>query len=493
MKKDNYNEIFSKQKDLQDKLDFNEIKDSIEIETKPRINLLKFFVPISLFVLLITMFTITVITFNNKNNQLVDVEYQEAIAFFESNQLDYNTLTRDEVVDVYKDVYTNSFELKITSFVIKKAIEENAIKISDEIDELDSDTTRDYWEYFLELHKKKKENTGIYYDFLNTYEKTSGGGIVSSGVIFTKYNNAEVVWSIKFDYLARSCIEVSDHVLVYGSSIGYPSHTGFISKVTSDGDILWTSSIGDVNGVSLIKEIDNKYLGLSTFNGSTLKMYYISYDGEISLFNTIEFAPRKITKIAKVEDNFMLSFSDYSFDMNGKTTYEELLIKIDNLGNIIKDYTYSDDVYEYKLISSCEYKGEMYFAGYRYKKYESMFRRGEINEVLENIFNKQKNGEEVTEEYVLSLLKNNYEAILFKYDKDLDGLKIIETVEEALSQDILVEDGKLVWELASFVWAYFSPATSSFTIGGICDIYNYVLDNGEYYIVKTDETVLYRR
>ena len=70
-----------------------------------------------------------------------------------------------------------------------KAIEENAIKISDEIDELDSDTTRDYWEYFLELHKKKKENTGIYYDFLNTYEKTSGGGIVSSGVIFTKYNN----------------------------------------------------------------------------------------------------------------------------------------------------------------------------------------------------------------------------------------------------------------------------------------------------------------
>lgn len=293
MKKKNYDEIFSKQRDLQDGLDFNDIKENVEVEEKTKVNFIKYLVPIFAFVVLISILTVGLIYLNNKQD-FINTEYKEAISFFEDNQLDYSELTRSEVIDVHKDVVTNSFKLKVTSYVIKKAVEKT-IKISDEIDDPDSDTTRDYWEYFIELHKKKKEKSGDYYDFLSIHENTEKGTMIFTGVVFTKYNNDETIWSIKFDYRALSYVEVDGYILVYGSSLEFPNDTGFISKVTSNGEVLWTSSIDEAKGISLIKEIDNKYLGLSTFNGSILKMFYITYDGEINLFNTVDFTPRRIT------------------------------------------------------------------------------------------------------------------------------------------------------------------------------------------------------
>jgi hypothetical protein len=60
---------------------------------------------------------------------------------------------------------------------------------------------------------------------------------------------------------------------------------------------------------------------------------------------------------------------------------------------------------------------------------------------------------------------------------------------------IVTEDGRLIWETESIISTFFSIATSSFTIGGNCQIYQYAFDGSGTLIArgKTDEIVNYRR
>lgn len=56
-------------------------------------------------------------------------------------------------------------------------------------------------------------------------------------------------------------------------------------------------------------------------------------------------------------------------------------------------------------------------------------------------------------------------------------------------------DGLLEWDVESFVSTFFSPATSSFTIGGTCSVFRYTFDEAGNLAdrAETDETVQYRK
>ena len=55
--------------------------------------------------------------------------------------------------------------------------------------------------------------------------------------------------------------------------------------------------------------------------------------------------------------------------------------------------------------------------------------------------------------------------------------------------------GRLEWDVESVTSTFFSPATSSFTVGGICKVFRYTFDAEGTLIGQTDtgETVPYRR
>lgn len=490
MKKDNFNVFISQNQKLNDELKYDDIKDNIAIVNHNKFNYLKLIIPIAIVILCLSLIGGGIFQLKKRN---YEKEYQEAIEFFNENELDYSDLTQQDVIDIHEDVKSNSFSLEKTVVVIKKVIEKT-IKLNENIDDYIETSTEDFWEYWKKLHKVRTEKNGIYYESVILYEHTEDGELITEGTILSKYNDDEVIWSVKLDYLVSGYFEMTDCLLVNGSSFSTLDGLKYISKVTDDGKILWTSTTEYNDGIKIVNETDNKYIALLTHLNQELLVYSISFDGDIEVLKTVDFSPRKIKNIVQINNGCMIYFGNNNYWNGTLTKYNPLLIKIDNYGNIIQEYTFDDSEYDYNIFVSSEYDGKIYFAGYRWEKYEKEnVEVGQITRILDIIFEKYKNGVEPTDEEVLELVKNNYTAVLFEYNEESDKLEIIKCVDHTLSHDLYFIDGKLVWQLEAFVWARFSPATSSFTIAGLCDVYNYTLNGDDFVIEKTDETVIYRR
>ncbi len=70
------------------------------------------------------------------------------------------------------------------------------------------------------------------------------------------------------------------------------------------------------------------------------------------------------------------------------------------------------------------------------------------------------------------------------------------SVKGSLGGKLRVNDaGELVWDVESVVNAVFSPMTSSFTIGGTCQVFRYTFDDAGTLLSQEDtgESVPYRR
>jgi len=93
-------------------------------------------------------------------------------------------------------------------------------------------------------------------------------------------------------------------------------------------------------------------------------------------------------------------------------------------------------------------------------------------------------------------VRENYTAVLLLCDP-LDGTtKTFYSVKGSLGGKLSIDDaGQLAWEVESITSTFFSPATSSFTIGGTCKVfrYNFNAAGNLTQQVDTGETVPYRR
>lgn len=83
---------------------------------------------------------------------------------------------------------------------------------------------------------------------------------------------------------------------------------------------------------------------------------------------------------------------------------------------------------------------------------------------------------EVTDELVLSLFKQNFKAVLLVCDNEDGELSKFYSVDAGVGSNLRIEDDKLVWEVEYFITMGYSPFTSSFTFGGVTQVYNYIFD-----------------
>ena len=119
--------------------------------------------------------------------------------------------------------------------------------------------------------------------------------------------------------------------------------------------------------------------------------------------------------------------------------------------------------------------------------------RHEIANVLKTIFDGKW---DITDEELTPLLLENYTAVLLVCDPEGGEPETFCTVKGALGGSLTVnEAGLLTWDAESFVSSFFSPATSSFSIGADCRVLRCTFD-GEGNLIgqeDTGETVPYRR
>ena len=94
------------------------------------------------------------------------------------------------------------------------------------------------------------------------------------------------------------------------------------------------------------------------------------------------------------------------------------------------------------------------------------------------------------------VVRDNYTAVLLVCDPAGGIPKTFYSVNGSLGGKLSVNDaGFLEWDAGSIVSAFYSPATSAFTIGGTCKIFRCTFDAEGLLIGQTDtgETEAYRR
>ncbi|MBQ0092188.1 MAG: hypothetical protein KBS45_02520, partial [Clostridiales bacterium] len=98
-------------------------------------------------------------------------------------------------------------------------------------------------------------------------------------------------------------------------------------------------------------------------------------------------------------------------------------------------------------------------------------------------------------EKLLSLLRGNYKAVLLVCDESGTPRTFCE-VGEAMGANLSVNDnGELIWNTERFESAFYSPATSSFSIQGNCSVvaYTFGTDGTLLGSAYTGERTIYSR
>ena len=143
-----------------------------------------------------------------------------------------------------------------------------------------------------------------------------------------------------------------------------------------------------------------------------------------------------------------------------------------------------------------EFNGNIYLSAYAVPRTDD---RGassgyELEEVVRYLFD--NNIWEISSEELTPMVRDKYTALLLVCDPKTGKPNEFYSVKGSLGGELSVSDtGNLLWDVESITSTFFSPATSSFTIGGTSYVFRYAFDTSGLLISqeKTDEVVNFRR
>jgi hypothetical protein len=198
---------------------------------------------------------------------------------------------------------------------------------------------------------------------------------------------------------------------------------------------------------------------------------------------------------AVLEDGYLVRIGS---SLKGQTAR---VAKIDRDANILEIYDYGEEDRNYTLTGMVQYGGRIYLSGYATPKRtdtkEHPFinpSRDELYDVLQKIF--QDGRWDIPSEELTPMVRDQYTAILLVCDSDIQTPKTFYSVKGSLGGVLSVNaNGELEWDVESITSTFYSPITSSFTIGGQCAVYRYKFDENGTLLGQDDtgETVPYRR
>ena len=488
-------ELSELKKDLPE-YNIDNYKSGIYTKYNNKKNTRKIYFPKIAFVSIVLIMFISIIGLSTYAIKVEAQEYQNAVDFFEANELSLDGLTRYEIKEIYKDITTNKFEYKKTGEVIVESIKSKVPGYSIEIDTASSNELISVWELWDKL-RKQEENpiTGVYYDYDSYIVENDNHTLDCTKYIFTKYEDGKECWNLDIYYEIDGYIERDDYLIVYGSQLSYYSteyaKKTYITKVSTHGVIVWQQEFNDsnlfyrifINNDDSITVLTNK-----TYNITYLKIYNLNLNGVIIDGFENNFNDYQIENVVKLKEYYLI----YLEDRNLNTKF----VKINFDGTIEHEISYHDEKYRYFFTDMIEFEGQIYLSAYSIPYIEdTQWGRGEIRDILDTVYKLEEKHETVTDEYVLDLFKNHYKAVLFICDNNTSDLKTFYSVDFAIGSNFILENNNLIWNVEYFESMMYSPATSSFTFGGVTQVYNYMYDEKGHFvgINKTDELRVFRR
>ena len=412
-------------------------------------------------------------------------EYNTAIAFFEKNGLSAEGLSRSDVKEVYRDIITKSFTYDKTADVIRQTVPGWEIQQNEPTPEelaaiWDKNTLQD-------LISQNGTSNIIFIEYgSDSFNKS----------ILKRYQNGNLLWRAEFtDFYVNGYSHTKDGTAVWGwnetessQETSYP----WIALVDDNGNMLWQHRLnhGFANEyvASILSNGDGTWAVISRGDNNYLCLSCYDVDGKELSFHKTEIGNLGIWNAARLGDGYIVQLGNL---MSRDTA---LLYKMDCEGNILESFSYEADDDAYYLTDMIEFGGHIYLSAYAVPKQSDEGGRDEIADILDYAFAKED--PDISSEELTPLVRDYYTAVLLICDPE-DGIpKTFYSVKGSLGGKLYVnESDQLEWNVESVTSTFYSPATSSFTIGGSCKVFRYTFDLTGTLISETDtgDTVQYRR
>ncbi|MBR5428184.1 MAG: hypothetical protein IK118_07540, partial [Clostridia bacterium] len=309
--------------------------------------------------------------------------------------------------------------------------------------------------------------------------------------------DGKLLWSAEFpDVYANGYSRVNGETLVWGQNDSTSSGRTYawIACVDFAGKLRWQDHLIDHDFkyeyvASILKDGDGTWAVISKGDDYLCLSSYDA-DGKELGFRKTKVGNFGVRNAANFGDGYIIQLWN---QFSGDTA---LLYRMDREGNLTDSFSYEDDDCDYYITDMIEFEGQVYLSAYAVPKQRDEGGRHEIANVLDYVFSKGEEGWDITSEELTPLVRDNYTAILLVCDPEGGAPKTFYSVKGSLGGKLSVNDaGRLEWDVESITSTFFSPATSSFTIGGSCKVFRYTFDTtGELAERKdTGDTVPYRR
>lgn len=431
-------------------------------------------------------------------------EYDTASAFFESNGLPTDGLSRSDIKTAYRNMYarktvycnmyTRSFTYEKNADVIMKNVPGCEIRQR----EPTSEELSMMWDKNTWMSSPLQNGISYQKDYRYTENASSGLDILDKSILEC-YLNGSLLWTAEItDFFITDSSYTSEGTAVWGTSEAFSStqrRYGWLARIDDAGTVLWqkcllnhgfdneyiAAVLSDSNGTwTVISRGDLRYLCLGRYDA----------DGQELSFQKTEVGNSGIWNAAHLGDGYIVQLGDLS---SGDTAH---LVKLDREGNILNSFTYEADDCEYYLTDMVEFAGQVCLSAYAVPKRNDEGSRHESANIFDYVFSREGLGWNISSKELTPVVRNNYTAVLLMCDSEDGTPKTFRSVKGSLGDKLSVNDaGQLEWDVHSIASTFYSPATSSFTIGGTCSIFRYTFDTKGVLAQQTDtgETVPYRR
>ena len=307
------------------------------------------------------------------------------------------------------------------------------------------------------------------------------------------YDGETLLWSVPIsEFRIDGFFAVSDGVIAHGERP--KTSLPWMAKVDSTGQLQWRRLLDHgftTEYICLVLENpDGSYAVISRGDYKYICLSQYTADGEETSFRKTLMGDYGVRDAAMFEDGYLVHLVSIEND-------EFRIIKMEHDGNITKSFSYDGDAYYY-ITDMIDYNGKIYLSAYSVPKLadedQNAGSRYEIAAVLNYLFDNEIweiSGEELT-----PMVRDNYTAMLLVCDPATGIPEEFYAVDGSLGGELsLSESGTLLWDVESITTTFFSPGTSSFTIGGISDVFRYAFDSSGVLVSqeKTCEIVPYRR
>ncbi|MBO5228307.1 MAG: hypothetical protein J6B39_04870, partial [Lachnospiraceae bacterium] len=415
-------------------------------------------------------------------------EYNAAVSFFNDYGLSTEGLSRGEIKAVYKDIKTERFEYSKTAEVIAMSITDSQVEGYEIMQSIVSpEDVENLWNYKNFAVTYSADGYRIHDEYKFDEER---GYDVFDKSFFEKYEDDELVWQVSFEeFFINGYKEVQDGVIVYGMTpFSSDDEYAWLALIDDEGNVCWKEKFTNEFGTEHIADVfENEDGTYAVFSRGDLEYFCLSTvnaDGKIIDFNKTEVGIYGIWNIARLGEGYVVQLG------NSTLEEDEKIVKVDKKGNILDSFTYKSEDAFYHIVDMIEYCGKIYFSAYAVP----MNNGYDIEPVLKYIFDNDKM--DITDEELTPLVRDNYTAMLLVCDADDGAPEEFYSVKGSLGGNLEINgSGQLMWDVESIVTTFFSPATSSFTVGGTSCIFRYTFDNTGVLVNQEDtgESVVFRR